>query len=315
VEQISSNEIRVRYSDAAINAILESIGDESRPTGRYFSQSEDFFLELEGEYSVPHLPIHHEVRLSVPSDQYLSTLKNVLEQIRALAPQVLKDLSYFFDPSEILRPCFFQIFRVEDVSYLYLLRIDFMMRATYATVQERGTNDMTPWYTSRKLFLEDTIVPLEDVVRDNGVATLFRVRETISQTWIGEQGRGYFVQGIWMDADLTKFFTKLFLPPNKKTYPYYPYLCKYKTVCQSVVTLSPDGRKKTIPLLHRALQFLLPHLERIQAEMKDRNFSEELECFRELKAKVPLAWYEPWKSLHVEAYLNKVDMREFKIED
>jgi hypothetical protein len=314
VKQIS-NEIRVKYSDAAINAILESIGDESRPASRYFSQSEDFFLELEGEYSVPHLPIHHDVRLSVPSDQYLSTLKNVLEQIRTLAPQVLKDLRYFFDPAEILRPCFFQIFRVEDSSYLYLLRMDFMMRATYAMVRERGTNDMTPWYTSRRLFLEDTIVPLEDVVRDNGVATLFRIRETISQTWIGEQGRGYFVQGIWMDADLTKFFTKLFLPPNKKSYPYHPYLCKYKTVCQSVVTLSPEGRKKTIPLLHRALQFLLPHLERIQAEMKDRNFSEELECFRELKAKVPLAWYEPWKSLRVEAYLNTVDMREFKIED
>lgn len=314
VEQVS-NEIRVRYSDAAINAVLGAIGDETRQMSRHFNQSEDFFLQLDGEYSVPHIPIHHDVRLSVPSQEYLSTLKGITEQIAALAPQVLKDLTYFFDPAEILRPCFFQIYRVEESYYLYLLRIDLMMRATESTVRERGTNDMTPWYASRRLFLEDTFVPLQEVVRDNGKATSFRVLETISQTWIGEQGRGYFVQGIWMDADLTKFFSKLFLPPNKKTYPYYPYLCKYKTVCQSVVALSPDGRRKTVPLLHRALEFLRPHMEKIQAEMQNRSFSEELACFRELKAKVPPAWYDAWASLRVEAYLNQADMREFKVED
>lgn len=314
MEQISS-EIRVRYSDAAINAILEAIGDGVGRVSRHFNQSEDFFLQLEGEYSVPHIPIHHDVRLSVPSQDYLSTLKSVTEQIAALAPQVLKGLTYFFDPSEILRPCFFQVYRVEESCYLYLLRIDLMMRATESTVRERGTNDVTPWYASRRLFLEDTIVPLLDVVRDNGTARSFRVRETISQTWIGEQGRGYFVQGIWMDSDLTKFFTRLFLPPNRKTYPYYPYLCKYKTVCQSVVTLSPDGRGKAVPSLHRVMGFLLPHMEEIQAAMKDTKFSEELPCFRELKARVPPAWYEVWANLRVEAYLNEADMREFKVED
>ncbi|HTP58990.1 MAG TPA: hypothetical protein VMM82_08740, partial [Spirochaetia bacterium] len=134
----------MRYSDAAINGVLASIGEESRPVSRHFSQSEDFFLVLDGEYSVPHIPIHHDVRVSVPSPSYLSTLKSVTEQIAGLAPQVLKDLSYFFDPAEILRPCFFQIFRVEESHYLYLLRLDLVMRAADATVRERGTNDATP---------------------------------------------------------------------------------------------------------------------------------------------------------------------------
>ncbi len=49
-----------------------------------------------------------------------------------------------------------------------------------------------------------------------------------------------------MDADLTKFFSKLFLPAGKKTYPYYPYLCKYKTVCQS-----PDRPRSRGPRLPR----------------------------------------------------------------
>jgi hypothetical protein len=314
VEQIS-NEIRVKYSDAAINAILGSIGGETRPVARRFSQSEDFFLVLEGEYSVPHIPIHHDVRVPVPSQAYLSTLKGITQEIAGLAPQVLKDLCYFFDPAEILRPCFFQIYRMEESHYLYLVRLDLMMRAAEATVRERGTNDMTPWYTSRKLFLEDTIIPLQEVVRDDGAISGFRVHETISQTWIGEQGRGYLVQGIWMDADLTKFFTRLFLPPNKKTYPYYPYLCKYKTLCHSVVTLSPGERAAGVPHLHRAMQFLLPHMAEIQEQMKNRSFSEDLEFFRHLKAKVPQAWYEPWTRLRVEAYLNQADMREFKVED
>jgi len=314
VEQIS-NEIRIKYSDAAINAVLEAIGEETRNVSRHFNQSEDFFLLLEDEYSVPHIPIHHDVRLAVPSEEYLSTLKGITRQIAGLAPQVLKDLIYFFDPAEILKPCFFQIYRVEESCYLYLLRMDLMMRASEATVREKGTNDVTPWYTSRRLFLEDTVVPLREVVRDNGSAKAFRIRETISETWIGEQGRGYVVQGIWMDADLTKFFTKLFLPPNKKTYPYYPYLCKYRTVCQCIVTLSPEGRNKAIPLLHRAIDFLLPDLDEIQTEMKDKSFSEALPCFRDLKTKVPAEWYEPWASLRVEAYLNQADMREFKVED
>ncbi len=314
MEQVS-NEIRVRYTDAAVNAIIEGIGEDTRPLGRHFSQNEDFFLQLEGEYSVPHIPIHHDVRVPRPSQEYLSILMGVVEQIARLAPQVLKGLTYFFDPAEILRPCFFQVFRIEERWYLYLLRVDLVMRAAESTVRERGTNDTTPWYTSRRLFLEDTVIPLAEVVRENGKVMSFRVNETISQTWIGEQGRGYFVQGIWMDTDLTKFFTRLFLPRNKRTYPYYPYLCKYKTVCQALISLSPQGRASAIPWLHRALVFLAPYLDQIQEEMKNTPFSEEVPFFQALKAKVPADWYEAWSSLRVEAYLNAADMREYTIED
>ena len=314
MEQVS-NEIKVRSSDPAINAVLTAIGDQARPVSRHFSQSEDFFLQLETEYSVPHLPIHHDVRVPVPSRDYLSTLLEITEAVVRLAPQVFKGLTYFFDPAEILRPCFFQVFRVEEASYLSLVRIDLGMRAAECTVRERGTNEKTPWYTTRRLFLEDTVIPLVEVARENGTVRSFRVRQTISQTWIGEQGRGYFVQGIWMDNDLTRFFSRLFLPPNKRTYPYYPYLCKYKTVCQSVVSLSPEGRKKAVPYLHRALEFLVPHMEEIQANVKNASFSEDLPYFRELKAKVPPAWYDVWANLKVEAYLNAAEQREFVIED
>ncbi len=313
MEQIS-NEIRVTYSDKEIGGLLNGISDDQRPFSRHFNHSEDFFLLLDGEYMVPHMPIHHDVRQHQPGAEYLTALKEVVEQVARLAPQVLKDLSYFFDPAEILRPCFYRVYRAEESWYLYLLRVDLMMRAAESSVIERGTNDTTPHYKSRRLFLETTVLPLSEVVREDGTAKAFHIRQTISQTWIGEQGRGYFVQGIWMDADLTKFFSKLLLPAGKKIYPFYPYVCKYKTVCQSLIALSPEGRASVIPCLHRSLKFLAPAMDRIQAEMKNASFSEGMPYFQELKTTIPPAWYEPWEDIRVEAYLNDSEMREFRIE-
>jgi hypothetical protein len=314
VEQIS-NEIRIGYSDPEINAALSSLDEESRPFSRHFNQSEDFFLQLRGDYEVPHIPIHHDVRLAQPARAYAAVVRSVLTQIGRLAPQVLKGLTYFFDPAENLRPCFYRIYRFEDCHYLYLLRVDLMMRAGQSAVVERGTNDTTPHYTSRSLFLESTLIPLAEVVLQEGKVRGFRIRQTISQTWIGEYGRGYFQQGIWMDADLTRFFSRLFLPASKKTYPYFPFLCKYKTVCQAMIDLAPAARTSAVPRLHGALRLLVPYMERIQEEMKNESFSDEMKSFRELKEKVPREWYAPWEALTVKAYLNDQGMKEFCIED
>ncbi len=314
MEQIA-NEIRLGYSDREINALLESIGDASNPITRHFSQDEEFFLKLQGDLVVPHFPIHHDVRVAQPDKVYLGNLINVIAQVVRLAPQALNDLAYFFDPAEILRPSFFKIYRLEECFYLYLLRLDLMLKPSEGVVIERGTNDMTSLYRSRKLFLEAVVIPLDEVIRVEGKVKSFRIKQTISQTWIGEQGRGYFVQGIWIDMDLTKFFSKLFLPKGKKTYPFYPYLCKYKTVCQSVIDLGPEERKGVIPQLHRAVRFLLPTIDTVQAVMKNTSFSEEMKFFLDLKAKVPEAWYAPWERLRVEAYLNEAEQREFSVQD
>jgi hypothetical protein len=195
------------------------------------------------------------------------------------------------------------------------LKIDLMMKPTESTVVERGTNDRTPWYRSRRLFLEGTFIPLEEIIQEGDRLKAFRIRETISQTWIGEFGRGYFQQGIWMDADLTRFFSRLFLPPDRRSYPYFPFQCRYKTVCLSSIALSPDGRSSMLPGLDHALEFLLPVMDDIQAGLKGSTFSDDMPLFRELKGRVPLAWYAPWQSLRVETYLNEQDLKEFRIEN
>jgi hypothetical protein len=313
VEQ-SSNELRVGYADPSVNGLLEEIDTAPRSFGRHFSHSEDFFLLLDDVFTVPHFQIHHDVREQKPSPEYSTGLKAVMEQIVRLAPQVLRELTYFFDPAEILRPCFYRVYRIEETHYLYLLRVDLMARPAEGEVIERGTNDITPLYRTRKLFLEPTVIPLEGVTLSGARVSGFRIRQTVSQTWIGEFGRGYFQQGIWMDSDLTRFFTRLFVPPRLKTYPYFPFLCKYKTVCQSLINLSPEERSDSVPLLHRSLQFLLPVMDRIQEEIKGQSFSEQLDSYRELKQKVPDSWYDAWRNLRIESYLNDAEMKEYRVE-
>jgi hypothetical protein len=315
VEQIS-NEIPIGHSDRDIDALVGAAGGAPRPFTRHFNQGEEFFLKLDGEYTVPRMPIHHDVRQPRPGAAYLGALTEAVGRIAALAPQVLSDLAYFFDPAEILRPCFFKLYRIEDRTYLYLLRVELALKDPDAVVVVRGTNDMTATFRTRRLFLENTIIPLAGVVRgDDGKVQAVRLLQTVSQTWIGEFGRGYFQQGIWMDLDLTRFFTRLFLPAGTKSYPFFPFLCKYKTVCQSLVNLTPEGRTAAMPWLHRAIAFLVPSMEAILAQMKHGGFSEEMSVYRELKARVPEPWYEPWRRLRVEPYLNESDMKEFRVED
>lgn len=313
MEQIA-NEIRVGHADPGLNGLLKAIGEEQRPFDRRFSQGEDFFLHLAEPLTIPHFQIHHDVRVPEPSPAYLASLSAVIGQVIQRAPQILKGLTYFFDPAEILRPCFYHVYRIEESLFLYMMRMDLAMRPSEATVIERGTNDLTASYSSRQLFVEATVIPLSEVVRNGDRVRSFRVKQTISQTWIGEFGRGYFQQGIWMDADLTKFFSRLFLPADKKTYPYYPFQCKYKTVCESVISLDPEGRARAVPFLHRALQFLGPSMERIQEEIKNSSFSEELGIYRDLKGQVPQSWYEAWQRIKVERYLNEAEMKEYRIE-
>jgi hypothetical protein len=310
----AANEIPVGHSDGTIDTIVGAAAG-ARPFTRHFSQGEDFFLRLEREYTVPRMPIHHDVRRDRPGPAHREALAAALGEIADLAPQVLAGLSYFFDPAEVLRPCFFKLYRIEDSAYMYLLRVELAMKDHLAEVVERGTNDMTPTFRTRKLFLEDSIIPLAEVLREgDGTVRAVRVRETISQTWIGEFGRGYFQQGIWMDLDLTRFFTRLLLPAGVRCYPYYPFLCKYKTVCLSLVDLDPEARAAAMPRLHRALAFLVPSMEIILGQMRHGGFSEEMAVFRDLKARVPGEWYEPWRSLRLEASLDEAERKEFRVE-
>jgi len=312
---LTTNEIRADVTDRALNALLAGAPGEARSLSRHFNQTEEFFVRTETEYAVPQLSIHHDVRRPRPDPAYLARLGEVLAQLLKLAPQLWQGLTYLFDPAEVLRPSFFQLYGLGGRQYVYLLRLDLAYRPQAHRVLVRGDNDQSPAYSTRELYLESCFIPLERVEAEDGRPRSLRVDQAISNTWMGETGRGYFVQGIWMDNDLTRFFSRLLLPAGKRTYPFYPYLCKYKTLCQNVIRFSALEREAALPFLDRAYAFLKPVMDRVEFALKGKEFSEEHPVFRELKARVPASWYQPWEALKVEAYLNEQDLKEYRLDD
>ncbi len=325
MEQILG-EIRLHHTDGRINDLLKGAHP---PTGsadpqisnlekenytRHFSQGEDFFIRLAAPFRVPPLPIHHDVRNPKPDEKYVETLRKFFEQLTGIVPAVLEELTYIFDPSEILRPSFFHLYRVGEQTYLYLLRIDLAFRPQIHRVIEKGSNDTTPQYETNQLFLEADLIPLEQVMVEEGRIRAFRIRQSVSQTWIGETGRGYFVQGIWIDRELTKYLSKLFLPDGMRSYPYYPFTCKYRAICYSVISLASSGRRSALPILHRVADLVRPHMEAIQDELKQGEFNENLTSYTNLRQQVPAEWKAAFQGLSVRPYLTESGMKEFQVE-
>jgi hypothetical protein len=310
------NEIRVVYPDAEINAVLAAIPAEAGGASyavRY-NHSEELFLELEAELTMPRFPIHHDIHADVPSAPYAYALKALVKQLAGIMPEVFRGLTYYFDPAEPLKPHFYRLYKVEDSVYLFLLRVDLIFRHFQGDIVEPGSNDVTPAFRTKRLFIESEIIPVEAVMWELGKARAFKVRQLISNTWIGETGRGYLVHGIWMDNDLSKFFSKIVLPEGARTYPFYPLFCKYKTICAQAVPPGPERRKRLLPLLHRAIGFLSPEMERIQGALRGGSFTESMPEFIDLQGRVPPSWKETLRGVSMRSYLNERDLKEYQLE-
>jgi hypothetical protein len=308
------SEIAFPYTDSGINHSLGELSAEPGSYTRHFTQSEEFFIRLPEPFVVPSMPIHHDVGRAEPPPGYVGKLGELLSRIASHAPDVFSGLTYLFDPTEINRPIFFQVRSLKEMYYLYLLRVDFSYRPAAHEVVERGSNDVSPAYKSRDLILEPDIVPLSGLKRNGNSIHAFRIEQSVSQTWIGETGRGYFVQGIWLDRELTKFFTKLFLPQGKRIYPYFPFTCKYRAICHSLISLDPEARRRGVAVLHRARGVLQPYMSRIQEALRKSSFSEDLDTFQALRHHVPEELQNRWEDLRLKPYLDEEDNKEFVVE-
>jgi len=319
MEQIL-NEIPV--SDGAhayirdLNEKLTTLSDTT-PAAAYtthFNQNEEMFIELGSPVVIPRFPIHHDVRNKEPSSLYIASLIPLITGLISILPDVFKGLRYFFNPTEALKPHFYRLYKVENSLYVYLLKIDLLFRHFHGAVIDPGSNDVTPSYSTKHLFIESEIIPLERVEWENDSVRSFVVKQLISNTWIGETGRGYLQHGIWMDDDLTKFFTKLVLPEGRRIYPYYPLFCKYKTICAQPASPSPSFRKMVLPLLHRVIAFIEPEMSSIQSSLKGKTFSESNAVFTAMKKRVPSSWNDVLSSLSVRSYLNSHELKEYTLE-
>lgn len=311
------NEIRVAYADTEINAAITSIPEDAHDVSfsvRY-NHSEELFIEIDSSFTMPRFPIHHDIHTDVPSATYAYALKGLVQQLINILPDVFRGLTYYFDPAEPLKPHFYKLYKVDDAVYLYLLKLDLVFRHFQGEVIEAGSNDVTAAFRTSRIFLESEFIPLEAVMWELGKARAFKVRQLISNTWIGETGRGYLLHGIWMDSDLSKFFSKIVLQEGARTYPFYPIFCKYKTVCAQAIPPDQDRRKAILPLLHRVISMLAPEMGKIQDALRDPSgFSETMPLFVEIRDRVPPYWREALKNVAVHAYLNDRDLKEYLVE-
>lgn len=313
MEQLLSA-IPVTYSDPQVNSMLRNAGGSEDSYRRHFTQNEEFMIRVPKAYTVDSCPIHHDVRITRPGPEYLNYIREVVGQLTEQLPMVFEGLTHVFDPAEIFRPSFFRIYKFDSQSYLYFLRLDLHYRPFLHEVITRGDNDRTASYETKAIVLEADFIPLDGVETTRGEICSFQIEQAVSQTWIGETGRGYLVQGIWLDRELTRFFSKLFTPQGIRTYPYYPFTCKYRAICHTVTQLDDAGRRKSLPLLHHARTFLLPHLREIEAALRADEFSETHPSFVQLRDTVPALWTGVWKDFSIRGYLNKDDQKEYELE-
>lgn len=307
------NEIRIHYLDSSINELLAACREQpAAPLYTiHYSQAEELFIKTTETLFVPQLPIHHDINRKTPDAPYIRSIHDLVKQLIKILPNCMTGLSYFFDAGEILKPCFYHLYKIEDSIYLYLLRIDLTPRHLEIEVLQPGTNDITPAYSTKHLYIESELIPLEAVMWENGRVRAFVLKQLISQTWIGETGKGYFVRGIWMDTDLSKFFTRLFLEPGKRMYPFFPLFCKYRTICATDPILTGEARRYLLPLLHLAVKILLPEMSQIQETLRNAKFSEDLPVFQKLRNGLSEKWLHYLDSFTIEAYLNDHEHKEY----
>ena len=281
-----------------------------------FTQAEELFLLLDEYYAVPPIDIHHDLAQPRPSERFVTAVTRVLYQLSAPLGPVLSGLRFGFDPFHPAWAFFFQTMQHEDRVYLYLVTIDLAFRPLLHEVIEKGSNDTAPGYRTNRVYLSVDVVPLADGGAPDATqpGTTLRVERSISETWIGESGRGYVTQGIWIDRDLNRFLTKLFTAPGQRIYPYFPFHARYNAICHTPLDLLSSAREGALQHLHDARAVLMPHIDAILQTLKEQPFSEELPLFVQLRSGVDARWNQLWRNLRLRAYLNEQEMKEYIVE-
>ncbi|MDC7227260.1 MAG: hypothetical protein PQJ61_10915 [Spirochaetales bacterium] len=301
------------YSDPDISDILSGVDSNTPDYPLFFNQNEDSFIKVSQAFHVPSFSIHHDVSQATPSVEYLQALRAVIKVLTESFPGVFAGTRYFFDPAEVLRPCFIQIFKVEDSHYLYLLRPDLNIRLGDSEVITPATNDRTAEYTTEKMFFESTLLPINtpEINPDGGNIPINRL---FRSTWIGETGTGYHLNGQWIDHEITKFISAAFLPENAKTYPYYPFRCDFNSLALFPASITAAGRKSFLGYLHKSLEMISADIPEIEESLKSEKFSRDLPLYLKIRERIPEEWTKIWSSLKISPYLNENDMREYSLE-
>lgn len=298
-------------TDSAVTDRLKALGTGPGDLDRRYTQEEDFFLVLDRPVVVEPFEIHHAVSDPRPSAAYLRALQRVLEAWTDQVPGVFHGLSWYFDPKDIFHPLFVQVLASKGAHYLFLMRPDLTFRGRHGEILDRGGNNVTPRYSTRHLFLDAEILPLQSWDFTSGEKSL-TLRRLFPLTWIGEDGRGYFVTGRWLDHEITRILSKAALPAGARTFPHYPLRCRFQTLSARCVTPTPDGRKRAAALLEASWPLVSPWADRIQTVLKDDPYREDHPLISELRDSWGDRLSSRWGRYRLEPYLNENDQKEYR---
>lgn len=292
-------------TDAAINGVLRETSSPkgSGSTVLFYNESEDQFIRLTEPLSVPSLPVHHPIENNDPPPGYRDAIFDLVSYLAEHCPGLVAGTRWSFDPRSIHTPAFYRVEEYGGQAYLYMTLVDLTCRTLEVTIEQPGSNDRTPAYSTKRLYFESDYFPINGVDPDTMV-----LDQTIPVTWKGESGEGYMIHGIWMDADINKFFSKLLLPEGKRNHPYYPVTCKQHCISMNAYGLEDPA------VLHAIRPFLEKNLDAILEELHTVSFSEKSALFTKLKEQFPANDGERWKNLRVSASLNERDQKEYTIE-
>jgi len=298
-------------SDPEISALLKALETTPQTLDRRFTQQEDFFLVLERPFIVDSFEIHQKVDNPIPSEHYLKSIRSALEAWTAQLPSVFWGLSWFFDPRDLFRPLFVQVLTSREKRYLFVLRPDLTFRHQHAEVLDRGGNDVTPRFSTRHLFLEAEVLPLETMTSFAGDRhiTLAKLFET---TWQGETGQGYFLTGLWIDQEISKVLSRAAVAPGTKIFPYYPLRCRHGTLSVRCIDPGPEGRKQAAGTLEAAWPLVSPWAEKIQTDLKAEAYRENHPLVEHLRTHWSGQLTHRWGAFRLEPYLNEYDQKEYR---
>jgi hypothetical protein len=296
-------------SDPEIAGLLASAGGDPRPRDRRFNQEEEFFLVLDRPFVVPSFEIHHTVSSLVPGPGYLDALRQLVRSWVDLVPEVFAGLSWYFNPRDLFHPVFVQVLSARGQRFLSLLRPDLTFRGRHGEILDRGSNDLTPRYSTRTLFLEAEALPLATWETGPEGKKLF-LAKLFEDTYHGEQGLGYLRTGRWIDTEITKLLTRAVVAPGTKTFPFYPLRCRHQTLSVGCVDLTEAGRKRAASHLAAAWPLVAPWAEALQRELKDEGAREPLAD--RMKAQWGDRLSHRWGGYRLEAYLNDHDQKEYR---
>lgn len=315
--------ISIRSTSNEINRIIKDCKGVSPTYSMHFCQNEDFFLKIRRKITIPPFKVHHNIKKAKPDKNYLQLFQSIMEQLAPALFPIFESTQYYFDPAEPLRPVFYQINNINNKIFLYLMQLDISFKPHDCTITTPANNDNTPEFCTNSIFMDTDIILLEKTETSADGTITCTIKQPISETWIGEKGRGYFIKGIWIDSELTKFFSSLFLPNGVLSYPYYPFICKYRTISHFYPNFGEKNRLNAIKTLDKAYTFLEPHIEEIEKELKDVGFRSDSSLLASLRALIHedndetdrIIWSKEGflKNLNVKRYLNSKDMTEYEL--